>query len=82
MSNKIYLRSKVNTYTVPGLLSKDLRKGDHLVTFELLAQIEEAIGSILLLARSGTSKEGAEGSDRESITLLGSTSRKLINENF
>jgi hypothetical protein len=64
------------------LLSKDLRKNDHFVAFELLAQIDKAIGSVLLLARSGSSKQGAEGSNRERITLLASTSSKLINENF
>ena len=48
----------------------------------MLAQIDKAIGSVLLLARSGSSKEGGEGSNRERITLLGSTSSKLINEKF
>jgi len=73
-------RVEDNTYTVPGLLNKDLRKGDHLVAFELLAQIHKAIGSILLLARSGGSKEGAKRSNGKRITLLASTSCKLTNE--
>jgi hypothetical protein len=78
--NKVEFRPQINTYAVPWLLGKDLRKSDHLVAFELLAQIDEAIGSILLLARSGSSEEGGEGSNRERITLLASTSSKLINE--
>ena len=51
-----------------------------MLAFKLLAQIHEAIGSILLLARSGGSKEGAERSNGKRITLLASTSSKLINE--
>ena len=63
------------TYRVPGLLSEDLRKLDHVrVVVELLREVDHAIGSVLLVTRTSGGQERAERVHRDGVALLATAS--------